>query len=96
MKRRWGRRFNMFIMRREPFEAYSAWLFDILGEVERRMGEDAPPRVLGHIAERLMDVWLEKEQPRLRPLRVLHTEKQHWPRKIAAFLGRKLTGRCKK
>ena len=92
MKRRWGRRFNMFIMRREPFEAYSAWLFDILFELERRLGTDAPPRVCGYIAERLMDVWLEKERPRLRELRVLHTESQHWPRKIAAFLRRKLTG----
>lgn len=92
MKRRWGRRFNMCIMRKEPFAAYSAWLFGILFEMERRMGADVPPRTMGFVAERLMDVWLEKKQPRLRELRVLHTESQHWPRKIAAFLRRKLTG----
>lgn len=96
MQRRWGRRFNMCIMRRAQFMAYSAWLFDILFEMERRMGAEAPERVFGHVAERLMDVWLEKEQPRLRELRVLHTESQHWPRKIGAFLWRKLTGRRKK
>jgi len=91
MKRRWGRRFNMFIMRRDMFEAYSAWLFDVLFEMERRMGDDIPERFFGYVAERLMDVWLEKTQPRIRHLRVLHTESQHWPRKIASFLLRKIT-----
>lgn len=96
MKRHWGRRFNMCIMRKACFDAYSAWLFGILSDMEQRMGADVPPRTMGFVAERLMDVWLEKEQPRLRELRVLHTESQHWPRKIAAFLRRKLTGGRKK
>lgn len=96
MKRRWGRRFNMFIMRREPFRAYSAWLFGVLEETGRRMDADVPARTLGHLAERLMDVWLEKEQPRFRQLRVLHTEGEDWPRKIAAFLRRKFTAHSKK
>lgn len=96
MKRRWGRRFNMFIMRREPFVAYSAWLFGILGEVETRLDGDAPDRTLGYLGERLMDVWLEKEQPRLRQLRVLNTEGEDWPRKIAAFLRRKFAAENRK
>ncbi len=96
MKRRWGRRFNMFIMRKDRFEAYSAWLFDILFEMEKRMGGDVPERFFGYVAERLMDVWLSKTQPRIRHLRVLHTESQHWPRKIAAFLMRKVTRGRKK
>ena len=89
MKRRWGRRFNMCIMRRDAFAGYSAWLFGILADMEAQLGADAPPRVLGYIAERLMDVWLDKEQPRMRQLRVLHTEGQQWPRRIAGFLRRK-------
>ena len=93
MKRRWGRRFNMFIMRREAFTAYSAWLFGLLFALEARLGtEDIPPRTMGFIAERLMDVWLKKEKPRFRQLPVLHTEGQGWPRRIAAFLLRKVTG----
>ena len=91
MKRRWGRRFNMFIMRREPFEAYSAWLFGVLTALETRLAPNAPPRTLGYIAERLMDVWVEQTRPRLRQLLVLHTEGENWPRKIAAFLKRKFT-----
>jgi len=93
MARRWGRRFNMFIMRREPFEGYSAWLFSVLFPLEQRLGPDMPPRTIGFIAERLMDVWLEKNQPRIRQLRVLHTEGQQWPRRIAGFLRRKFTAK---
>ena len=93
MARRWGRRFNMFIMRREPFEGYSAWLFSVLFPLEQRLGPDMPPRTIGFIAERLMDVWLEKNQPRIRQLRVLHTVGQQWPRRIAGFLRRKFTAK---
>ena len=92
MKRRWGRRFNMFIMRRGWFESYSAWLFGVLFELEARLGEEIPPRTMGFIAERLMDVWLERIRPRVRQLPVLHTEGQGWPKRITAFLMRKLTG----
>lgn len=92
MKRRWGRRFNMFLMRREAFCAYSAWLFGILQDMEERLGPDVPERTLGYVAERLMDVWLETERPHMKQLPVLHTESQHWPRKIARFIGRKVRG----
>lgn len=91
MKRRWGRRFNMFIMRREAFRAYSAWLFPVLFALEERLGGNIPPRTMGFIAERLMDVWLGQNRPRVRQLPVLHTEGQHWPTRIAAFLRRKFT-----
>lgn len=89
MRRRWGRRFNMCIMRREAFDRYCSWLFSILFETEKRL-TDPPERTMGFLAERLMDVWLLQEKPRLRQLPVLHTQSQHWPRKIAAFLLRKL------
>ncbi len=94
MKRRWGRRFNMCIMRRAQFEAYSAWLFDILFELERRLdttGYDARSlRVYGYVAERLMDVWLAQTRPRMKQLPVVNLESQHWPRKIGAFILRKI------
>ena len=92
MKRRWGRRFNMFIMRRAWFESYSAWLFGVLFALEERLGSGIPPRTMGYISERLMDVWLENEAPRIRQLPVLHTEGQGWPKRIAGFLVRKITG----
>lgn len=92
MKRRWGRRFNMFIMRRAAFESYSAWLFRLLFALEERLDGDMPPRTMGYLAERLTDVWLAQERPRLRQLPVMHTQGQNWPKKIAGFLARKFTG----
>ncbi|MDD6706358.1 MAG: DUF4422 domain-containing protein [Olsenella sp.] len=61
---------NMFIMKKEIFHAYSAWLFDILGEHERRRGKAmenydiASYRVSGYLAERLCGIyltWLEEQ-----------------------------------
>lgn len=95
MKRRWGRRFNMLLMRKPQFMSYCEWLFGILFEVERRMEAagtlERNSRVFGYIAERLMDVWLEQTQPRIRQVHVVHLESQHWPGKIIRFLHRKIT-----
>lgn len=59
---------NMFIMRRALFEDYSAWLFDILAEHERRRDlsdyDVQSYRVSGYLAERLCGIyltWLEEQ-----------------------------------
>ena len=55
---------NMFIMRKELFQDYSAWLFDILEEHERRRGaaldeyDVTTNRVSGYLAERLCGAYL--------------------------------------
>lgn len=52
--------FNMFVMPRRLFDAYSTWLFDILFEVERRIEIQDDPvqgRVMGYLSERLLGVW---------------------------------------
>ena len=96
MKRSYGYRFNMCIMRRDLMENYCQWLFDILFEVENRLdisnysAYDA--RVFGFISERLLDIWVEKNQPPLKTLPLIHLESQHWGRKIFNFMLRKLSG----
>ena len=96
MKRTDGYRFNMCIMRRDLMDAYCAWLFDILFEVEKQLdisnysAYDA--RVFGFISERLLDVWVEKNQPPVKVLPVVNLESQHWGKKIWNFLLRKLSG----
>ena len=96
MKRTSGHRFNMFVMRRELADRYSTWLFDILFELERRLDISSysvnDARVFGFVSERLMDVWLETNGIRFAELPVLNLESQHWPRKIMAFLKRKVRG----
>lgn len=53
---------NMFIMKKEIFEAYSEWLFDILQEcVERGNYADYSTEALrtpGHLAERLLNIYV--------------------------------------
>ncbi len=56
--------YNMFIMRRELFEAYCQWIFSVLEKVEERIdfsGYDSQERRAPAIlAERLFDIWLMK------------------------------------
>lgn len=96
MARRSGHRFNMFLMRREVFQAYAQWLFPLLFALEEEIDwsgySKRDQRVFGFLAERLLDVWLEGQNWRVKELPVVHLESQHWGKKIIAFLGRKLRG----
>lgn len=53
---------NMWITRKDIYDRYCEWLFDILFEVERRINitnyDDYQKRVMGFLAERLFRVWL--------------------------------------
>lgn len=53
---------NMWITKKEIFDKYCEWLFDILFEVEKRIDisdyDDYQKRVMGFLAERLFRVWL--------------------------------------
>jgi len=95
MKKTTGYRFNMFIMQKPVLEAYCSWLFDILFTLESQLDttgySDYDRRVFGFVAERLLDVWIEKNKIAYIELPVRSTENQHWCKKIAAFLLRKIT-----
>lgn len=53
---------NMWITRKEIFDGYCAWLFDILFEAEKRINftkyDPYQNRVMGFLSERLFRVWL--------------------------------------
>lgn len=97
MRRCSGHRFNMFVMKRPLFEAYSIWLFDLLFELEKRLDISSystyDQRVFGFVAERLLDVWIDHERPCVAECRMGNLERELWCRKIVAFLKRKLKGR---
>ena len=65
--------YNMIIAGKETFDAYCAWLFDILFEVEQRTdisGYDSyQQRIYGFLSERLFRVWLL-----MQPLRIKEIE----------------------
>lgn len=76
LKFRMGHRavfYNMFIMKKELFEAYCQWIFSVLEKVEEQidfLGYDSQERRAPAIlAERLFDIWLMKlvdDRPELR------------------------------
>lgn len=94
MNRTYGHRFNMFVMRRDLANAWCEWLFSILFELEERLDisnyntNDA--RVFGFVSERLLDYWLESNGLNYIEMPVVNLENQHWIRKGASFLERKV------
>lgn len=55
--------YNMFVAKYDVFCKYCEWLFDILFECERRIGDKEDPyqnRYVGFLAERLLSVFIRK------------------------------------
>lgn len=61
--------FNMLVARRERFDDYCAWLFDILFTLEARIAaewpQDEPLRLYGYLSERLLNVYLRGRSLRI-------------------------------
>ncbi len=95
-RRSWVHIYNMFLMRRDIFDGYCQWLFDILFEVERQLdvsGYSAyDRRVFGFVGERLLDVYLEANGIAYTECPVMFMETQNWLKKGGAFLRRKFFG----
>lgn len=57
---------NLMVTSRKLFEAYAAWLFDILFEVEKRIDVESydlyNQRVFGFLSEQMVKIWAEKNQ----------------------------------
>ena len=86
MNERSGHMFNMFIMRYEYFVNYCSWIFKILFELEKIIGDTN--RTLGFIGERLLDVWLIKNMIDYVELEIYYTEKQKKIKKYFDFIKR--------
>lgn len=96
MKRTHAHMFNMMVMREELFDAYCAWLFPVLADVERHTdltGYDPfQRRLYGFLAELLLDVWIDTNGLDYRECPVTFLERQNWLKKGGRFLWRKLRG----
>ena len=60
---------NMFIMRKETFDDYSKWLFDILFTLEKRgktWSDSYQARVYGFLSERLLNVYVSHNNLRIK------------------------------
>lgn len=93
MHRTWAHMFNMFVMRRDLYDAYMTWIFSLLFELERCLDmtgwSNYEARVFGFVSELLLDVWIEKNQVSYAEQNVSFLEKQNWLKKGGAFLRRK-------
>ena len=73
--------FNMFITRKAVFSAYMEWLFRILFDVEKRISipyEDTyQRRVFGFLAERLLNVYVEHNELRVREVPLIYIENEN-------------------
>ena len=89
-----GHRFNMMIMKKEVFDSYCQWLFDILFRLEECLDisqySDYDKRVFGFVAERLLDVWVYTNKINYTELPVVNMEKQNWLKKGFNFIKRKM------
>lgn len=94
MKRTIGHRFNMFIMKKDKFDEYCEWLFDVLFELENRLDISSynknDSRVFGFVSERLLDIWLETKGYQYKSLPYVFMESQNWFVKGWRFLKRKI------
>ena len=93
MKRTTAHRFNMLIMKKDIFDRYCSWLFDILFKLEQQLDISSydvyNQRIYGFISERLLDVFIEANHIDYKELPVIFMEQEHWIKKGTAFLKRK-------
>ena len=55
-----GSYLNMLVARREVFDAYCTWLFDVLFQLADRIAQrsgEVKPRMYAHLSERLLNVY---------------------------------------
>lgn len=96
-KRTSAHMFNMFIMKKDIFDNYCEWLFDILFELEERVDvkkyDSFHARFYGRISELLLDVFLEKNNIDYKEVNFIYMEKINKIQKIKGFLWAKFGGK---
>ena len=73
---------NMFVARRNVFDAYCKWLFsfvpdateELLRTVDMKNFSRAQQRIMGYFAERLLTVWLIKNRLRIKELKIMQVD----------------------
>lgn len=94
-KRRSAHMFNMFVMKRELFNNYCVWLFDILFKLEQRVDvgkySTFHARFFGRVSELLLDVYLRTNKITFLEVGVENIEKVNMFKKITSFLKAKFT-----
>lgn len=86
--------YNMFLMKKYILDEYCEFLFDILTAADKRINaenyDSYQKRVIGFLAERIFNVWIEKNKSRfkMKYLPVVNTEGEPVVKKIINLLKR--------
>lgn len=95
-KRTSAHMFNMFIMKKDIFDSYCEWLFDILYEVEKNVDtskyDNFHARFYGRLSELLLDIYLMKNNISYKEVGFIYMEKINKVAKIKGFLKAKFGG----
>ena len=95
-KRTSAHMFNMFIMKKDIFDDYCNWLFDILFELEKRIGQieydSFHSRFYGRVSELLLDVYLRTNNISYVETNFIYMEKINKIKKVISFLNAKFKG----
>jgi len=88
--------FNMMFCRAKIFDAYCEWLFSILFELEKTVDlsklNSYQKRLYGFLSERLLNVWLIKNNEKIRHVSIINSEMES-KEKIELLL-RRMKHRC--
>ena len=92
--------YNMCIMKKDMFDAYCQWMFNLLAGVEEQIDVSNlsafQARLFGRVSEILMNVWILKavtEGHAVTEVTAAYTEKINWFKKGAWFLQAKFFGK---
>ena len=95
-----GSMYNMCIMKKDMFDAYCQWMFNLLAGVEEQIDVSNlsafQARLFGRVSEILMNVWILKavtEGHAVTEVTAAYTEKINWFKKGAWFLQAKFFGK---
>lgn len=97
MKQRSGYMFNMFIMKKELADDYFTWLFPILDSMYESMDlsglTDFEARLFGRVSEILLNVWLDKNDLKIKEVPFMYMDKVNLFKKGKSFLMAKFFGK---
>lgn len=82
--------YNMIICRKDYFDRYCAWLFDILFELEKQVDvsqySDYNARMFGFVSERLINIWLHHNKLLVKEMPIYFTDRPPLFRRIGKKL----------
>jgi len=92
MRRTWAHMFNMYIMRKDRFNEFAEWAFDVLFSVDKIISIDgrSPIEARMYISEFLIDTWIETKKYPYKEIPIIFMENEHLLKKIIHLILRKL------